>query len=268
MPGSDEVRVRFEHADVARHADLVAACYEAARAERPGMVSRNAAAIRNAFADQIWMRREAETLRILIAEGRDGGDGAQPRGYALFRRKDRWNGFLPDGEVQIREVVACDPAAARALWARLVDLDLMGSLRTDDRPTDDALLHLLVDYRTAKPHMVDGIWLRVVDLPALLSARRYLTDVEIVLEVSDALLPDNAGRWRLKGGPGAPPASAPDLPADLGLDIWEPRRRLHGSQTLDALGAAGLVDERRAGALGEASRAFCWPVAAYCGWRF
>jgi hypothetical protein len=38
--------------------------------------------------------------------------------------------------------------------------------------------------------------------------------------------------------------------------------------TLDALGAAGLVDERRPGALGEASKAFCWPVAAYCGWRF
>jgi predicted acetyltransferase len=265
VPGADAVRLRFEHADVQRHADVVGSCYEAARTERPGMVSRNAAAIRNAFADQIWMRREAETLRILIAEGEAGGPA---RGYALFRRKDRWTGSIPNGEVQVRELVALDAAAARALWSRLVDLDLMGSLHTDDRPTDDPLLTLLVDYRGAKPQLVDGIWLRVVDLPALLSARHYLTDLEIVLEVGDELLPDNAGRWRLKGGPGGATCERTDLPADLALDVRELGAAYLGSLTLDALAAAGLVEERRPGAVGEASRAFCWPVAAYCGWRF
>jgi predicted acetyltransferase len=265
VPGADAVRLRFERADVKRHADLVAACYEAARADRPGMVSRNAAAIRNAFADQIWMRRDAETLRILIAEG---DAEHEVRGYALFRRKDTWNGPIPSGEVQVRELVALDAAAARALWSRLVDLDLMGSLRTDNRPGDDPLLTLLVDYRAAKPQLVDGIWLRVVDLPALLAARHYLTDLEIVLEVSDELLPDNAGRWRLKAGPGGATCERTDLPADLALDVRELGAAYLGSQSLDALAAAGLVDERRPGALGEASRAFCWPVAAYCGWQF
>ena len=41
-----------------------------------------------------------------------------------------------------------------------------------------------------------------------------------------------------------------------------------GSVTLDALAGAGLVREVRPGTLSRASRAFQWPVAAYCGWGF
>ena len=42
----------------------------------------------------------------------------------------------------------------------------------------------------------DGVWVRPVDLGAALSARSYSGDLAtIVLEVADALLPENAGRW-------------------------------------------------------------------------
>ena len=265
VDGWDAVPLRLERADAERHADLVSACYQAARLDRPGMVSRNAAAIGHAFADQIWMRRDAETLRILIA---GGGDAGLARGYVLFRRKGSWTDGIPDGEVQVREFVARDAAAARAMWGRLVDLDLMGSLRTDARPTDDPLLSLLVDVRAAKPRLVDGLWLRVVDLPGLMSARRYVTDLEIVLDVRDDLLTDNAGRWRLKAGPDGAACERTDLAADLELDIRHLGAAYLGSRTLQALASAGLVAELREGAVAEASRALSWPVAAYCGWQF
>ena len=143
-------------------------------------------------------RTGVETLRILVAEADDGGPA---RGYALFRRKHDWSGASPNGTVLIRELVARDPAAAHALWSRLLDLDLMSTVELSDRPLDDPLLSMLADPRSAKPVVVDGIWVRLVDLPAALAARRYTTDVDVVLEVTDALCPWNAGRWHLTGGP-------------------------------------------------------------------
>ena len=81
------------------------------------------------------------------------------------------------------EFVALDAPAARALWGRLFDLDLQAKVETGRRPTDDRLLHLLVDSRAAAPILLDGLWLRVVDLPAALAARRYTTGVDVVLDV-------------------------------------------------------------------------------------
>ena len=60
----------------------------------------------------------------------------------------------------------------------------------------------------------DGVWVRLVDVGAALSARSYAGDGEIVLEVTDAFLPENAGRWRVTSA--APSGHAdPDLRLDV-----------------------------------------------------
>jgi len=266
VPGADAVRLRLERADADAHADLVAACYNAARLNRPGMVSRlRESHQRWPFVDQVWMRKDAETLRLLLAESDDGGP---PRGYALFRRKGDWADDVPDGKVEVRELIVRDAAAARALWGTLVDLDLTGSVSTDDRPMDDPLLHQLVDFRAGKPRLIDGIWLRLVDVAEALAARRYSTEVDVVLEVTDPLLGENAGRWQLKGGPDGAACVRTDSKPDLAIDIRELGTVYLGSVTLDALAGAGQLTELKDGALAPASRAFSWPVAAYCGWGF
>jgi predicted acetyltransferase len=265
VAGSQQLQLRLDKADVEKHTAVVAECYEAARRLRPGMVSRSTPGLqRIALVDQAWMRAGAESLRILTCE--DGGGRA--RGYALFRRKASWSGGEPDGTVRVRELVALDPAAAHTLWGRLFDLDLMSSVETDERPTDDALLHLMVNWRAAAPRLADGIWIRLVDLPAALAARRYSAPVEVVLQVADELCPTNAGRWWLKGGPDGAVCEATTSAADLALDVRDLGAAYLGSQTLDSLAAAGLVRELREGRLAHASAAFAWPVAAFCGWRF
>jgi predicted acetyltransferase len=42
---------------------------------------------------------------------------------------------------------------------------------------------------------------RLVDLPAALSRRRYLAEGSLVLDVADPFCPWNEGRWLLEGGP-------------------------------------------------------------------
>jgi predicted acetyltransferase len=216
--------------------------------------------------DQAPLRRGTESLRVLLA--REGGPDGDLRGYALFRRAVAWQDSGPDGTVKVQAMVARDAATARAVWGRLADLDLMSRVTTDARPPDDPLVHLLVDVRAAAPRTSDGLWLRVVDVPGALSARRYTCPVDVVLDVRDAFCPWNEGRWRLTGGPDGATCTPCDDEADLALDVRDLGAAYLGGESLSALAAAGLVTERHPGAVDRAARAFSWHVAPYCGWMF
>ena len=97
-----------------------------------------------------------------------------------------------------------------------------------------------------------------MDLPAALAARRNATDVDVVLEVTDAEIPENAGRWRLRGSPSSASCEATTDEPDLRCDIRVLGAAYLGRQALYALGGAGLVDEVRPGALATASTALGW----------
>jgi len=264
VPGTDEVALTFETADRERHAGLVSEVFAKAGAGRPGWASRPDTTLGDAvFNLPPPHLRNSEPQRLLIARDRSGA----VRGYAFFVRKLDWQDSGPNGTTRVREHVALDPATARALWGRLFDLDLQARIQVTRRPTDDPLLHLLVDPRAAAPTLHDGLWLRIVDLPAALSARRYVTDVDVVLEVTDTR-PANAGRWRLTGGPDVARCERTGDPPDLALDVREVGAAYLGGTSLTALAGAGLVTEHRTGALERATAAFSWPVAPHCGWEF
>lgn len=264
VPGAEELVVTMERADPDRHTASVQHVFDRVRARRPGMVSRPGGLAHKVLADPPHTRHGAESLRLLLVFDA-GGD---PRGYALFRRKSSWGDGRPDGEVQVQEVNAVDAAAARAVWGRLVDLDLMSRVATDVRPTDDALLHLLVDVRAARPRLWDGLWVRLVDVRDALQRRRYTGDVDVVLDVRDAVCPWNEGRWRLRGGPHGATCEPTRDDADLALDVAALGSAYLGGPTLHALASAGRVRELVPGALDAASVAFGGTVAPYCGWTF
>jgi predicted acetyltransferase len=265
VPGSAELVGRFETADLDRHGALVADVFDRARAARPGWTSRPT----NALADSIFHvpepeRRDHERQRLLTIRDRAG----DVRAYALFVRKMPWFTTGAAASVDVREAVALDAAAAHALWSRLVDLDLTTTVVAAKRPVDDALLHLLLDVRAASPRLHDGLWVRLVDLPAALAARRYPASVDVVLDVRDDLVPANAGRWHLRGGPEGATCERTEEQAHLALDVRELGAAYLGGTTLTALAGAGLVTELEPGALARASTAFSWPIAPYSGWLF
>ncbi len=265
VPGADALHVTLERADPRRHAALVAQGYEASRHGRPGAVSRDSEGLQGSVLDDPARGRDgAEALRLLAVRD-DSGD---LRGYALFRRKEHWGQGGPDGEVQVREAVALDAAAARALWGRLTDLDLTARVRTDLRATDDALVHLLVDVRAALVTVGDGLWVRLVDVDAALAARRYPRPVDVVVDVTDSRCPWNAGRHHLVGGPDGATCAPTQRPADLACDVSALGSAYLGGQTLGALAAAGRVTELTDAALTRAAAALSWPVAPHCSWEF
>src|SRR5260370_37646938 len=92
------------------------------------------------------------------------------------------------------------PAACAALWGDMLTRDLVGEVRTRLRPPDDPIQYLVVDPRRARTKLSDGLWVRIVDLPAALQRRRYACAVDVVIEVTDPLLAANEGRWRIQAG--------------------------------------------------------------------
>jgi predicted acetyltransferase len=127
---------------------------------------------------------------------------------------------------------------------------------------------MLDDPRAVEAKLTDGLFVRLIDLPAALAARTYAAPVDVVLEVRDELCPRNAGRWRLAGDPTGASCEPVSAPADLALGASELGAAYLGGTTLAVLGAAGRVREETPGALAAASRAFAGPRAPWCPEQF
>ncbi|PYF96734.1 Predicted acetyltransferase [Georgenia satyanarayanai] len=264
VPGSEEPVVELESLDGPRHSAELERVH--GQVVRPGWITRDTDALRQTrVLDWPSARRGAERRRIALVRDALG----EPRGYALFRRKEKWSDEgKPEGTVQVHDVLALDAPAARALWAALLDLDLMAAVEVGNLAPDDAVLGLLTDVRGINRKVHDDVWLRILDLPAALRARAYPCVVDVVLEVSDPLVPDNAGRWHVRGGPQGVEVTRSQDPAHLAVDVSDLGAAYLGGSSLTALAAAGRVTELVPGTLVPAATAFSWPVAASTGWGF
>jgi predicted acetyltransferase len=260
-PGDPALRLRITGPQDAL-AEL-AKVHEGVLPTQPGMFSRSESWWQRVLDDPEEDRQGASPLRCVLAE-----DDAGPRGYALYTGRRGWKdaAMIPDARLDVRELLAADPAAAAALWGDLLSRDLVAETTAGLRPADDPLLHLLADPRRARPQVSDGLWARLVDLPAALSQRQYASPVDVVIEVSDELCPWNAGRWRLSSaGPGCPAACTRTNQAPgLRLPVAALGAAYLGGTRLGALARAGLADEEQPGALAALAAAMAWDPAPWC----
>jgi predicted acetyltransferase len=247
----------------------LAEVFDVALPQRPGLLARDERWWSHILSDPQALRPPGMSpLRCLIAE-----DDRGPRGYALYRTQLNWGeDNLAAGTLRIRELTASDPEATAALWADLLTRDLVGQVVAQMRPIDDPILAMLADPRRARPNPSDGLWVRLIDLPAALRQRRYAADADLVLEVSDPLLEANDGRWRLRAA--GPAASGPTTcertsdPADLRLGVQALGAGYLGGGSFSQLAAAGQVAELTAGSLARLATAMSWDRAPYSGMMF
>ncbi len=262
-PADPTVRLRIAEPRSA-HAEM-GKVYDLAMAERPGLYART-----EAWWDRLTHDPDSAAdppMRCVLAE-----DDSGPRGYALFTSEGRWETgtFLPDGVLDVSEAIAVDPAAAAALWADLLSRDLISTFRLHMRPVDDPLLDLLADSRRARPRLADGLWVRLVDVGRALAQRHYACPVDLVIEVTDELCPQNQGRWRLTAAAGSAPSGfggtceRTTAPADLALPVRTLGAAYLGGTRLAALAAAGLATEATPGSVAALSAAMSWDPAPWC----
>jgi predicted acetyltransferase len=186
-------------------------------------------------------------------------------GYATYRVKAKWSDDgEPEGIIRVGEVRATASSAYAALWQYLLAHDLVRTVEAPQASSDEPLRHLVADSRALHARPVDALWVRLVDVGAALSARRYPTKIELVFEVRDEFCPWNSGRWHLWGHPSGAFCDRTDRDPDIVLGIEELSSVYLGGVSMAGLRAAGRVHEVSPGAVTLAATAFGWPVAPWC----
>jgi predicted acetyltransferase len=125
---------------------------------------------------------------------------------------------------------------------------------------DHQLFHLLANPRRMGFRITDGVWVRLVDVGAALSARSYAAPGTAVFDVVDAFCPWNEGRWKLEDGE----AKRTEDAADLRLDVSLLGSAYLGAVTFSELLRAGRLEELTPGAAAKADPVFAWARAPWC----
>jgi predicted acetyltransferase len=262
---SKEPGLRF--ASPAKVRSDIVKLFNAAVPGRPGMLARSDQWWDILLSDQPTRRDGMSPLRCSLAV-----DDRGLQGYSLYRTKPSWADGIADGTIQLSELIALTPGATAALWADLFSRDLVGQVVAERRPVDDPLLAMLADPRRAQPRVSDALWVRLIDLPAALAQRTYASAVDVVLDVLDPSLPDNAGRWRLScGGPGDAATAQCErstTPADLVVTAQALGAAYLGGASLGQLAAAGYLSERAPGTLARLATAMSWDPRPWCSMMF
>jgi len=255
---------RVDLVDVAEIRKVGPTLHERVRAQTPGAISRTAgwweiATGERIFPSQPW-------TEPFFAVHRDAAGEVQ--GFVSYTATDHhWPGKLPRVDATVRQLLAATPAAEQALWRFLLSLDWVTQLNTGHRAPDDVLPLLLGDPRAARTEtLADFMWLRVLDVPAALSARTYGgAPGRLVLEVRDpAGLCD--GRYALEtdaSGAGRCTPTSAESP-ELTLDVADLGCLYLGDESASRLAALGRVTEHRAGAVRAADALFRTARRPWC----
>jgi predicted acetyltransferase len=229
--------------------------YERLRSERPGMLSRSEHWWRRHRLADYEHRRQGASRRFNALLEVDG----EPAGYAVYRVKEEWEEGYPRGEVRVAEAFATSPESTRELWRYLFNIDLTTHVKCGLIDPASPLFLMVVDPRALHLKVFDGMWLRLVDVEEALRRRSYAADDTVVLDVRDAVIPENTGRYRIGST-----VERTDDEADLELDVADLASAYLGAFSFERLASAGRVEELHAGGLARASAVFRTPLPPYC----
>ena len=176
----------------------------------------------------------------------------EAQAYAIYRHNPKWDEGSSSARLGVVEAIGATPRGTAEIWRFLLDIDWQASISADLLPIDHPLFFLLAKPRRMKYRLGDGIWVRVVDVGAALSARSYAHDGEVVFEVADAFAPWNEGRWKLAGGS----CERTDDDADLRCDVTALGSVYLGGFTFADLARGLRVEELREGAIDRADSIF------------
>jgi len=225
--------------------DLFPEVYDRVQAETPGMLTRTRDwwEVRRLLTPP---RMQGERFRVVVEiDGR-------PEAYALYRIDAEMEHFTSKSVLQVDEAIGATPAGTREIWQFLFNVDWIDTIKGPFLPIDHPLFLLLAEPRRMVYTAMEGLWARLVDVGAALSARGYAADGRLVLDVRDEFCPWNEGRWALEDGGASSTEDEPDL--RLGVDALG--SVYLGGFTFADLARAGRVEELREGALERADAMF------------
>src|SRR5262245_60126414 len=222
----------------------------------PGFLSRSPSWWQQRIlADDERRRRGAGPLNRAVLEV-----GGRPAGYALYRVKRELSDEFK-GSVRVLEAIGVDGAATRDVWRFLFEIDWMDEITAWLLPVDHPLVLQAARINRLGLELMDGLWVRAVDVGAALSGRGYSGDGRATLEVTaDPLFADNVGAWTIEDGIARRSRRRPDVR----LDVQALGAAYLGGFSFAELARAELVEEASRGGLARADALFHTDVAPWC----
>ena len=264
VPNEGRVRILDEQ----EAATLLPQVYETMREVTPGALSRSERWWKEAVLPdpEYWRRGAGPRFRVVYeADGR-------PEGYALYRVRDEWDERGSKAVLEITEALTTTARSVLVLWRYLFDVDLVRTVKAWRVPLPTPLQHVLAEPRAMGLLVKDGLWTRLVDLPAALAARRYGTADSLALEVTDVLCPWNAGTWLIategSAGEAVATVASAGAPADLALDVADLGAIYLGGIRPGELAAVGRIEERTPGTVRRLTAMFASDVTPWCSTMF
>ena len=250
---------RVRQVDRAAFAEIASAVYTESRRGRAGQVDRDGSWWDRRLGVNGWPPPEDVVRTWLVHEGEDGPDG-----LLTWQVAGHFNPFPPLAVVKVPLLAAVTDDAYRDLWAYLSGIDGVDEVRLPARPLDEPARWLLRDGRTliAEPPR-DYLWLRLLDVPAALTARRYAAAGEVVLEVVDATEVSVAGRYRLTADRDEVTCERTTAPPDLTLTQATLASVYLGGSGLVEQVIRGDITEHTPGATARVQTMFTTPLAPW-----
>ncbi|MFJ4221153.1 GNAT family N-acetyltransferase [Curtobacterium luteum] len=210
-------------------------------ARTPGSMVRNTGTWPVALGLRGFDGEPARDVRAAVHRPDPSGD---VDGYVTWRVTEG-HGRDDDTVLEIVDLVYATDEAYLSLWEFLLSIDLNDVVRYSRSRLDDPIVAALGDNRAYDvEHEEDHVWLRVLDVPAVLGSRPYAVDGSLTLAVDDAL-GYAAGTYRLDVVDGRGTVTrtddSPVDDADVRLDVADLGALLIGSVSPVTLAAAGLV---------------------------
>lgn len=165
------------------------------------------------------------------------------------------------------ELHAETPDAYADLWRFCFDVDLIRNIVARHRRPNEPLLHLMAEPGHLGLKVKDGLWVRLVDVPAAVAARRYAAEGTLVFELGDDFCPWNEGRYELAGGPDGAECRPTEAEPDVELRAEDLGAAYLGGVSFRDLARAGRVTAAPE-ALARADAMFEWDPAPWCPFMF
>lgn len=251
-----EPRGRMEFVGPEQMRNTFPEVYRRATAFRPGAIERPADMWDRIVTDYPPDRGGASAYFHVAFHGDEGN----LEGYIGYRIKD--------GTLNVHELISTTDEAHAALWRFCFDVDLISSTVGGQRPVDDPLPWMMAEPRQLKRTPYDGLWVRLVDLPAALTGRTYAREGRLVLEVRDESCPWNDGRYVLDGGPEGATCRPTDMKPDLALSASDLAAAYLGTVSFTTLSHAGRVEQVSEGARTLADAMFATDLKPWCPYSF
>lgn len=217
---------------------LIRPVYESARRRRAGMLTRSDGWwTHRLMADPESWRNGKSSRRFAIYE-----EDGQVTGYAVYRQKSKWENSLPEGQVEVTEVITTSPSSHRGLWRYLTSIDLFPNVEYWNLPVDDPLPLQVENPRHTSRKLEDALWVRLMDVPNALGAREYQSDGAVTFTMHDSTRPSAAGCYQLEVADGAGECRRVEASAELELDMETLGRLYLGGGDAITLARAGRID--------------------------